>query len=311
MARKWILDLITRPPKAPLVQLAVYFSTLAVVVALLVEFVPAVGNVIAGSGPEPAGADLRDLLAERGGGRGDFLAFDLRMLIVMTGTFFITVPLSWSYMTVRERTGYEQSVVQTLVILPIVVAAIMMVIQNSLALAFALGGVAAAVRFRNTLKDVADATYVFLALGLGIAAGTGAWTAAFVMSAMFTFISVVLWRCNHGFCGVQADAAEHEGPGSTETGKPFRGRMLIEVRGDQARTALEAVLPSFAKRWKLRRAMPGEAGATLLHYDIRLKRSASPQTLSAELASGADAGVGSARFVPRAAGARRSAFASA
>lgn len=303
MARKWMLDLITKPPKTPLVQLAVYFSTLAVATALLIEFVPAVGTAIAGSGLAPAGGDLRDLLAEGGAARGDFLAFDFRMLVVMTGTFFITIPLSWSYMTVRERTGYEQSVVQTLVILPIVVAAIMMVIQNSLALAFALGGVAAAVRFRNTLKDVADATYVFLAIGLGIAAGTGALTAALVMSAMFTFISVVLWRCNHGFCSAPAEPDDGT-PGAEGAGKPLRGTLLVEVRNDDSRAALEAILPAFAKRWKLRRTREGEGGATLLDYNIRLKRSASAQALSAEVAAATSAGLGAATFVPRARTAR-------
>lgn len=295
--RQWMLDLITRPPKAPFLQLSVYFASVAVVAALLVEFVPVAGDIITGAGPAASGGDLRDLLAEGSVSRGDFLLFDLRMLIVMFGTLVITIPLSWSYMTVRERTGYEQSVVQTLVILPIVVAAIMMVIQNSLALAFALGGVAAAVRFRNTLKDVADATYVFLAIGLGIAAGTGALTGALVMSAMFTYISIALWRCNHGFCTATADAAEADARAQPRPDRPVRGRLVVEVRNDAAREALEAALAPFAKRWKLRRALTREAGASQLHYNVRLRRSASANALSAGLAS--NAGVGLVTFTPR------------
>ena len=42
-----------------------------------------------------------------------------------------------------------------------------MLVKYSVALAFGLGGIAAAVRFRNTLDDSKDAVYVFLVIGLG------------------------------------------------------------------------------------------------------------------------------------------------
>jgi hypothetical protein len=212
------------------------------------------------------------------------------MLVVMAGTLLITIPFSWGYMSVRERAGYEQSVVQTLVVLPVVVAAIMMVIQNSLALAFALGGVAAAVRFRNTLKDVADATYVFLAIGLGIAAGSGALTGAFVMAAMF----------NYGLCPSHEAAGPDTDPEEAPArGKRLRGEVILRVRDDAARTAAEGVLSTAAQRWKLRRASQAPDGATLLHYGVRLKRSTSPETMAAAFGEQAAAGVGLSRFVPR------------
>jgi hypothetical protein len=297
-----LLHLTTRAPRRPFRQLTAYFLGLIAVGAFLVAFVPPVAAIITGSGQPTAavGAGLQDLLVDTAPARGNFLMFDLRMLVVMAGTLLITIPFSWGYMSVRQRVGYEQSVVQTLVVLPVVVAAIMMVIQNSLALAFALGGVAAAVRFRNTLKDVADATYVFLAIGLGIAAGSGALTGALVMAAMFTYVSVALWRCNYGLCPSHATADPVPDPEETPgRSKRLRGEVILRIRDDAARTAAEDVLSTAARRWKLRKASQSPDGATLLHYDVRLKRSISPEAMAAAFGEQAPLGVGLSQFVPR------------
>ena len=297
-----LLHLMTHAPRRPFRQLTAYFLGLVALGVVLVAFVPPIADIITGGG-QPAvaeGAGLRDLLVDTAPARGDFLMFDLRMLVVMAGTLLITIPFSWGYMSVRERVGYEQSVVQTLVVLPVVVAAIMMVIQNSLALAFALGGVAAAVRFRNTLKDVADATYVFLAIGLGIAAGSGALSGALVMAAVFTYVSVGLWRCNYGLCPSHATDDPASDPEETpKRSKRLRGEVILRIRDDAARTAAEDVLSTAARRWKLRKASHSPDGATLLHYDVRLKRSSSPETMAAAFGEQAPAGVGLSRFIPR------------
>lgn len=298
-----LLHLLTRPPRLPLLQLTIYFAGLLAVGALLVAFVPVVGDVIV-SGPSSRGAEaggLRDLLTERPLQREAYLLFDLRMLIVMMGTFLVAIPVSWGYMAIRERTGYEQSVAQTLVVLPVVVAGIMIVIQNSLALAFALGGVAAAVRFRNTLKDVADATYVFLAIGLGIAAGSGALTGALVMAAMFTYVSIFLWGCNYGLCLMPPASNVMEPSADDEQERPprIRGEVIVDVRDDAARTALEAVLAASAKRWKLRRSSRSDTGARQLHYEVQLKRSSTLEATLEALHSESGTSVPAPRFVPR------------
>src|SRR2546430_8006441 len=76
-------------------------------------------------------------------------------------------------MLTKQRQGYDPSVVQTVILLPVAVAGIVAVVQNSLVLAFSLAGLAAAVRFRNTLKDSKDAVYIFVAMGVGLAGGGG------------------------------------------------------------------------------------------------------------------------------------------
>lgn len=299
-----LLHFITKPPRHPVLQLSIYFAVLVALSTVAAVYVPFIGQAIAG-GQVPgttASGDLVDLLAQQPQPAVRHLLFDLKMAITMIGALLITIPFSWGYMAIRERCGFEQSVVQTLILLPIVVAAIMMVVQSSLALAFALGGVAAAVRFRNTLKDVADATYVFLAIGIGIAAGTGALTAALVMSAIFTYVSVFLWRCNYGECHVIPEAngtldAPTTTPDQGEK-KPVRGVLTVDVRAATSREHVERVLARTAKRWELRHATAGDSGVTRLEYDIRLKRSASIQSVTAAVLGGSSGSVGPLQFVP-------------
>src|SRR5207247_8657225 len=92
----------------------------------------------------------------------------------------------------------DQSVVQTVIILPMTVAGTVILVQNSLALAFTLAAIVAAVRFRNTLKDTKDAVYIFLALAVGVAAGVFAPSVAAVMSLLFHVVVLTLWTFNVG-----------------------------------------------------------------------------------------------------------------
>ena len=73
------------------------------------------------------------------------------------GALLTALPVSWVYMSTRSAEEYDQSLISSIIILPIVVTSIVIVVQHSLALAFALGGIAGAVRFKNSLKSSGDA----------------------------------------------------------------------------------------------------------------------------------------------------------
>jgi hypothetical protein len=110
------------------------------------------------------------------------------------GSFLLSVPMAFTYVRTRNRLKYDQSLVQTVIMLPVVVAAILMVVQNSIALAFSLAGIVAAVRFRNNLKDSRDAVYVFAAVGIGFAAGVGMLAIAAFLSVFFCILELLLWK---------------------------------------------------------------------------------------------------------------------
>jgi uncharacterized membrane protein YhiD involved in acid resistance len=79
-----------------------------------------------------------------------------------------------------------------------VVAGVVLLVKNSVALAFSLGGIVAAVSFRNTLRDTKDAVYIFLATGVGLAAGVQVMSAAAVMSFLFNVVIVAFWYTDFG-----------------------------------------------------------------------------------------------------------------
>ena len=155
----------------------------------------------------------------------------------MVGALMLMAPVAWSYILVKRRTGYDQSVVHALLILPVAVTGIVMIVQDSIALAFSLAGIVAAVRFRTTLEDTKDAVYVFLAIAVGLAAGVQALALAFVLSFVFITIDLVLWKLGFGNLYVdQAGRTGHltlgdvlAGPKSAQKAVSFGDRRLLQA----------------------------------------------------------------------------------
>jgi hypothetical protein len=118
--------------------------------------------------------------------------------VAIVGALLTALPVSWVYMATRSSEEYDQSLISSIIILPLVVTSIVVVVQNSLALAFALGGIAGAVRFKNSLKSSGDALYILLSVGVGLASGIGAVELAFIMALFFNFCFVLLWVSEYG-----------------------------------------------------------------------------------------------------------------
>src|SRR4051812_40263174 len=109
-------------------------------------------------------------------------------------SFLLALPLAFTYVRTRNSLKYDQAVVQTVIMLPVVVTTILVVVENSLALAFSLAGIVAAGRFRNNLKDSRDAVYIFAAVGIGFATGVGALAIAAFLSIFFCVLELLLWK---------------------------------------------------------------------------------------------------------------------
>jgi hypothetical protein len=101
------------------------------------------------------------------------------------------------FITTKDK-DVDRAFAQTIVILPVIVAAIALIVHGSLALAFSLAGVVAAVRFRFTLDDPSQALYIFVAIAVGLGAGIGAASVAAVVSVAFVLLTLVLWRIEYG-----------------------------------------------------------------------------------------------------------------
>lgn len=122
----------------------------------------------------------------------------LRLLLASIGSLILTVPVSWVYFITSRSRRIDQSFLQTIMILPVVVTGIAMIVVNSLALAFSLAGVVAAVRFRFSLDQPSDAMYIFVAIGIGLGCGIGAVGISTVISLMFVLATLVIWKLEYG-----------------------------------------------------------------------------------------------------------------
>jgi len=186
--------------KSPFVRLAAYYIVLGLVTIALVRTFPQLRDLFERFqelSPVHGAVGKKEALEQATGTPGPAslgsTALALITFLSMIGALALMVPTAWVYMITKQERGYDQSVVQTVIVLPMTVAGTLILVQNSLALAFALGGIVAAIRFRNTLKDTKDVVYIYLALGVGLAAGVYVPIVAAVMSLVFNATVLALW----------------------------------------------------------------------------------------------------------------------
>jgi len=122
----------------------------------------------------------------------------LWLIMAIVGAVALMVPVSWTYMAIRSKSKMDQSLVETILVLPIAVTGIVLIVHNSLAMAFSLAGVVAGVRYRYALKSTADSLFIFLAVGVGLSCGIGMLLVTAVMTAIFNYTFLILWELNYG-----------------------------------------------------------------------------------------------------------------
>jgi hypothetical protein len=241
------------------------------------------------------------------GGRGWLAA-----LVAMVGALLLMLPVAWAYVATRLRKEMDTSVVTTIVLLPIAVAAILVIVQDSLAVAFSLAGIAGLVRFRNALDDTRDAMYVVIAIAVGLGAGVGTLEASAALTGLYVLAAVALWKW-HMSQPVIADIAlgergvpkgqsvlqsltregspPHPAPVAewlaTEEAVPLvpgaaqdsptpdkrDGTLRVHVADDvEIRRSIEEVLEAHTKKWSLESQDPTPDRLPMLTYCVRLKK---------------------------------------
>ncbi|CAN5312220.1 hypothetical protein BH20GEM2_BH20GEM2_13010 [soil metagenome] len=329
----------------PLLKLLAYYLVLIGGLWLLVAYVPVVGDAVIAPVGLPVTSEASALLGGapaapvpvtvEPGIAGNF-GRGLKTLIVTLAALALVLPVGWVYMFTK-RLEFDPSLVQSVIILPIVVAGILLVVKNSLALAFSLAGIVAAVRFRNTLKDPRDAVYIFLAIGIGLACGVQAVDVAVVMSLAFNVVVLMMWKWNVGSLysapagpvGVlwatgapKVKKAKKQflcvGDPALVVGRTPKDRKKVrkgleahvgdmETNGilvvhtaqpEEARAGVEEVLAGDTKDWKLATVEPGDSGVATLQYLLRFKKKSSPVDVLNALDERWSAHVVAAEYIP-------------
>jgi len=120
----------------------------------------------------------------------DSLGYARQLMITLIGTWLVMLPVSWVHKGIHRSGIHDHSLDETTLILPGVVAAIVLIVQHSLALAFSLAGIVAGVQFRRALQDTFDALFILVAIGTGIAAGVAALEVAAILTMFFSYATL-------------------------------------------------------------------------------------------------------------------------
>jgi uncharacterized protein DUF4956 len=215
---KKLIDIFTLRSDHPVRRLLGYYLLLGVVVVALAYAFPTIDRMFGADDPVSlvrVPQLLQDGLGTMRASGAEPIVLNRLDLAVSTAililaTLALMLPVSWVYMSTRKSKGHNQEVAQILIFLPLVVAGIVLVVQNSLALAFSLAGVVAAVRFRTTLQDSRDVVFIFLAIAVGFAAGVQSLVVAAVVSISFNFLLILTWRYDFGRNVLEPTAASSQ-----------------------------------------------------------------------------------------------------
>ncbi len=184
--------------RSPAVKILGYLAVTSALLLVLSQFVPELWN--------PRGAitgtdNLGEAISNAENSlRGQLSYTDaaIRGLLALISALVFAIPVTWMYSLTTRRQGYDTSFVRMMIGLPVVVAGVVQIVRGDIALAFALTGIVAAVRFRTTLRDLQNAVNAFAVIAIGLAAGIGAWSLAAVIAFVFTGVSFSLWKLKIG-----------------------------------------------------------------------------------------------------------------
>ena len=308
--------------KIPIFRLLAYYALLSALGALLIYVFPPLRDALVAPLGSPGASGLQGTLdasmAEAFEQRLGLMHRTATTAVVIFGALLLTLPVAWVY-TFSRRLRYDRSLVHSLIILPPVVAGTVMVVKNSLALAFSLAGIVAAVRFRTTLKDPKDAVHVFLVIAVGLAAGVQALDIALILSLVFNLVVLALWKYDLDTIYAE-DTAELLSVGDStlfiadtpegrrEARKRLKGEaeevdtdgflLVHTMEPEPARQVAEVVLSELAKEWRFHEPTRGRNGVYTLEAAVRLRKKKSPVDLLAELEDRWAPTVAAAEYVP-------------
>lgn len=158
------------------------------------------------------------------------------------------------YMFTHRKTGYAQSHVLSMLMLPAIIAIIIMLVGNNMAKAFSLAGAFSLIRFRSASGDPADISYIFFSVAIGLACGMGFVGFGFVFLIILGAIMIFINFFRFGI-------------------PPVTNMTLkITIPEDlNYQRLFDSVLNTYTRSWNLRKVKTTEFGSLFeLVYDINM-----------------------------------------
>ena len=196
---------------------------------------------------------------------GTFSVLDVAL--AMSLSFVLSVLIGFVYRATHRNVSYSQSYVQTLVILGMLISLIMLVVGSNIARAFALVGALSVVRFRNAIKETRDVGFIFLVMGVGMAAGTRFYVLAVIACLAICLVIVLMHRFNWFALNVQRQVVKVQVPADEDYTHTVQD-VLIQHTDEFELVSMESI----------------RGGAlTELMYTVRIKKGSEPGSLIAAL----------------------------
>lgn len=153
--------------------------------------------------------------------------------------------VAWIYVWSHAGVSYSRSFVQSLVLIAVVVALVMIIVGSNVIVAFGLFGAMAIIRFRNVLKDTRDTTFIFMALALGIGAGTWNVQAVLIGTVLFAAVMMGLYWTSFGTRQLHDALLRFEAPRTAMAvidsvfSRHCRKAVLISQLADEERATID------------------------------------------------------------------------
>ncbi len=97
-------------------------------------------------------------------------------------SFVLNLLVAYVYRISHRGLSYSVSFVHAMIIMGVTISLIMLVIGSNIARAFTLVGALSIIRFRNAVKDSRDVAFIFVAMAVGMATGTGFYLTAVIFA---------------------------------------------------------------------------------------------------------------------------------
>ena len=127
-------------------------------------------------------------------------ATEVSFCLIMS--FILSIAVAKTYQLTYRGVSFSPAFMHTLVICAMVIGAVMLIIGSNIARAFSLVGALSIIRFRNAVKDPRDVAYIFLAMGVGMACGTGFYKIAIALTLITSVAAFILFVSRFGERGL-------------------------------------------------------------------------------------------------------------
>ena len=120
--------------------------------------------------------------------------YTLKLLLAYVLAGFIVIIYQWTHLK-----GPDKSFTDTLIMLCMLISVVMIIIDDSIARAFALVGALSIIRFRTAIQDPRDIGFVFYALAAGMAVGADNPAVAILATFVIGIILLCMFYWNRHF----------------------------------------------------------------------------------------------------------------